>query len=350
MAAVVWWLFLAIGEFRACDPVKSGHTILGMAQPEAPAFGSSQVIGIALGIGLVVAAFATIAWLKRRSQVARHERPPQRTKILRPPGYSLTCRIDKLADQLTSYVMQAVGAGAVLGLAGTALYPLIEGLVLRRFSFAEIRSHPQSYILLSVTALALSALAWTIRSVIQAAKIHGSIRNCRFGLRGEQAVAEALADGVIAAAGYVAFHDVPGDSAWNIDHIVVGPGGIFVLETKTRSRRKPTREQPDHEVWFDGQNLQFPWCTDRDAAIQAKRNAEWVRRFISGFGPKEMLVHPVVVIPGWYVRTQGKHPVKAMNAKYLVTGYLPSFERQFSPHQLQSVVRRLDERCRDLEF
>jgi hypothetical protein len=321
-----------------------------MTQPEAPAFGSSQIIGIVLGIGLVVAAFAVLAWLKRRSQVTRHERPPQRAKILRPPGYSLTCRIDELADQFTSSVMQAVGAGAVLGLAGAALYPLMEGLVLRRFTFAEIRSHPQSYVLLSVAALGLSALAWTIGNIIQAAKIHRNIRNCRFGLRGEQAVAEALADGAIAAAGYIAFHDVPGDGAWNVDHIVVGPGGIFVLETKTRSRRKPTHEQPDHEVWFDGQSLQFPWCIDRDAALQAERNAEWLRRFISGFGPKEILVHPIVVIPGWYVRTHGKHPVKAMNAKYLITGYLPSFERQISPQQLQPVIRRLDERCRDLEF
>ncbi len=321
-----------------------------MTPPETPAFGSSQIVGIVLGVGLVVAAFAALAWLKRRSQIALNERPPQRTKISRPSGYSLTCRIDKLTEDFTSSVMQAVAAGAVLGLAGAALYPLMEGLLLRRFTFAEIRADPHSYILLSVAALALSALAWIIQSMIQAARIHGNIRNCRFGLRGEQAVAEALADAAIVAAGYVTFHDVPGDGAWNIDHIVVGPGGVFVLETKTRSRRKPTHDQPDHEVSFDGQTLQFPWCSDRKAAAQAERNAEWVRRFISGFAPNDIPVHAVLVIPGWYVQTRGQHVVKAMNAKYLVKGYLLSYERRFSPQELQPVIRRFDERCRDLEF
>jgi hypothetical protein len=340
----------AICDFLACDILMSTLRILDMTQPEAPTFGAQQIIGIVFGIGLVAAAFATLAWLKHRSEAARHERPPQRTKILHPPGYSLTRRIDGLTEQLISSVMQAVGAGAVLGLAITAFYPLMLGLVLRRFTLAQIHSEPQSYMLLSLAALAVSALAWIIQSILQASRIHGQIRNCRFGLRGEQAVAEALADGAVAAAGYVTFHDVPGDGAWNIDHIVIGPGGIIVLETKTRSRRKPTREQPDHEVWFDGKNLQFPWCSDWDTALQAERNADWVRRFISGFAPNDIPIHPVIVIPGWYVKTQGKHAVKAMNAKYLITGCLPSLERRFSPQQLQSAIRRLDERCRDLEF
>ncbi len=95
-----------------------------------------------IGIGLVVAAFAALVWIKRRSQAARHERPPLRTKILRPPGYSLTCRIDELAEKLTVPVMQAVCAGALLGLTGSAFYPLMEGLVLRRFTLAEIRLQP----------------------------------------------------------------------------------------------------------------------------------------------------------------------------------------------------------------
>jgi hypothetical protein len=340
----------AIGEFLACDPRTLTRTILDMTQPETPTFGSSQFIGMLMGIGLVVTVFAALVLFKRRSQAARHERPPLRTKILRPPGYSLTCRIDGLAEKLTLPVMQAVCAGALLGLTGSVFYPLMEGLVLRRFTLAEIRLQPQSYIWLSLAVWTLSALAWGIGSFIQAGKIYDNIRNCRLGLRGEQAVAEALADCTISAAGYIAFHDVPGDGAWNVDHIVVGPGGIFVLETKARSRRKTKREQPDHEVWFDGESLQFPWCIDRGAAWQAERNAEWVRGFISGFAPKGILVHPVIVIPGWYVKTEGRYTVKAMNAKYLVTGYLPSFERRFSLEELQGVIRRFDERCRDLEF
>lgn len=334
---------------RILDAADSGSRISGMTQSEAPVFGSNQVIGAAIGVGLVVVAFAGLAWLRRRTQIARGERPPQRTKLLHPPGYSLACRIEELSEKLTSAEQQAVVAGAVLGLAISGFCPLLEGLVLRRFTFVELRSHPQFYMVLTLTALALSVFAWTIRSFILAARFQRSIRNFRFGLRGEQAVAEALADRTVVASGYFTFHDVPGEGAWNVDHIVVGPGGIFVLETKTRARRKPTRDQPDHEVWFGGRNLQFPWCDDRKAVAQAERNTEWVKRFVSGFAPADIPVYPIVVIPGWYVKTEGNHAVKAMNAKYL-TGYLPSCEHRFSPEQLQTVMRRLDERCRDLEF
>jgi hypothetical protein len=71
------------------------------------------------------------------------------------------------------------------------------------------------------------------------------------GLRGEQAVAEALAQDLIVMAGYRSFHDVPGDGEWNVDHVVVGPAGVFVIETKARSRRKAKINQEEHVVTFD---------------------------------------------------------------------------------------------------
>jgi hypothetical protein len=321
-----------------------------MTQLAVPALGTEQIIGIFVWGVSVTAAFGALAWFRRRSRIARDERPPQRTKILHPAGHSLSCRIDELSDALTSSIMQATAGGAVLGIAGGGLYSFAAGLALRRFTFTQVLAQPQSYMVLSIGFLFFSALAWIVASMARSMKIHNELRNCRFGLRGEQAVAEALSEPVLASTGYVAFHDVPGDGAWNIDHVLIGPGGIFVLETKTRSRRKATRNQPDHEVWFDGQNLQFPWCNNREAATQAMRNAKWVEQFVSDFVPKDIPVQPIVVIPGWYVKTQGNPSVKAMNAKYLVTTYLPSFERRFVPQQLTAVMRRFDERCRDLEF
>jgi len=138
---------------------------------------------------------------------------------------------------------------------------------------------------------------------------------------------------------------------------IVGPGGIFVVETKTKPRRKPTRPQPDHEVHFNGQTLHFPWCYDYKATQQAIRNTEWVQRFIEGFGPKAIKAQPIIVVPGWFVKVDGDYEVKAMNAKYLASNFIPSLPKRFSPDDLKPIVRRLkpivrrfDERCRDLEF
>jgi hypothetical protein len=321
-----------------------------MTQTGEIGFERGQIIGIVIGAGLVAAVFACIMNLKRRRKAARNERPPQPTKILRPPGYSLSCHIDDLAEKWGSAVMQSILAGAVAGLLCSGLFPLAEGLVLRRFTFAQVRANPQSYIFLSLLILVLSAFAWLIAEIIRAVRLYDEIRNCRFGLRGEQAVAESLISSTAVTAGYVAFHDVPGDGAWNIDHVMIGPGGVFVLETKTRSRRKPRRDQPDNKVCFDGRTLQFPWCEDHKAVRQVQRNADWVKRFIADFAPKDMVVQPVIVVPGWYVEAAGNYPVKVMNAKYLVENYLLQAQRRFSPEQLKPLIRRFDERCRDLEF
>jgi hypothetical protein len=83
---------------------------------------------------------------------------------------------------------------------------------------------------------------------------------------------------------------------------------------------------------------------------QVENNANWVKNFIADFAPKDILVQPVIVVPGWYVDTKGNYPVKAMPANYLAEDFLPTAKRQFTLEQLQPLVRRFDERCRDLEF
>jgi len=313
-------------------------------------FNWDQIIGIIFGAGLVFVVFLVMAWQRRRRKAALLERPPQRAKLRRPAGYSLQCRIDDLSERSVFALMQAVFSGSVLGLLCSGFYPLVGGVILRRFSFSEIRNEPQSYWLVSATALGMAVAAWLIKSIAETFRLQQEIRNCHFGLRGEQAVTEALADGVVTAAGYTVFHDVPGDGPWNIDHVIVGPSGIFVLETKTRSRRRPNREQADHEVLFDGQTLFFPWCDDCKAAKQVIRNADWIRLFIEGFGPAAIPVLPIIIVPGWYVKSEGKYEVKAMNAKYFASNFLPTTQRRFSPNELKPILRRLDERCRDLEF
>jgi hypothetical protein len=273
-----------------------------MTQSEAGGFGWTQITGLVLGAVLVTVAFVILAWSNRRSRIARKERPPQTTKLLRPAGYSLHCWIDELNEKWNSAVIQSVAAGSVLGLLCSAAYPIIEGVLLHRVTLAQILAQRQSYLLWSLAAMMVSALAWLIANVSQAFRWQRSMRNCRFGLRGEQAVAEALADRAIGAAEYTVFHDVPGDGTWNIDHVVVGPRGIFVLETKTRARRKATRDQPEQEVHFDGERLQFPWCEDRRAAKQVQRNTEWLRQFVAGFAPRDMIIQPVILVPGWFVK------------------------------------------------
>lgn len=288
-----------------------------------------------------------------RRRKARKERPPQPAKLLRPAGYSSLCHVDDAFDKLFFAFMEAIGAGAIFGLfLGACFGPLAvvaHGLVLRQFSFAQLCAAPKSYMVFAILTAGLAALLWCIRSSLLTFRYEDEIRTWRLGARGEQAVAESLADQKLAAAGYRSFHDVPGDGPWNTDHVVVGPAGVFVIETKACVRRKAKGDQPEHKVIYDGKTLQFPWRFDDRVVKQVESNANWVRKRIDAYAPNDIVVTPVIAVPGWYVEPTGKFPVKAMNAAYLVN-YLAGAERRFTPEQLRGINSRLDELCRTLEF
>ena len=309
----------------------------------------AMIAGELVGCALVAGTLVFLFILKKRRREARNERPPQNQKLLRPAGYAAMCRLDELADELMSALAQALSAGFLFGMTAGPCYPVFEALALGRFTLPELWRAPKSEVLLAAACFMLVTLLWCVREIGIAWKLDGEMRNWRFGLRGEQAVAEALADRGVAAAGYVAFHDIPGSGKWNIDHVVVGPGGVFVIETKARARRKANRQQKESVVIFDGRALEFPWCEDCDAVEQVQRNAAWVREFLSAFPPKNIPIQPVIVTPGWWTEVRGNYPVKLMNATYLVE-YLKGAKRLFAQDELEPVIQRLDERCRTVEF
>lgn len=57
------------------------------------------------------------------------------------------------------------------------------------------------------------------------------IRRKRLGWEGELATGEQL--NRLYAQGYDVFHDIDG-GGFNIDHVAVGPAGVFAIETKAR--------------------------------------------------------------------------------------------------------------------
>ena len=151
--------------------------------------------------------------------------------------------------------------------------------------------------------------------------------------------------------GYRAFHDLPGGENWNIDHVVVGPQGVFVIETKARRRRAVAGSQPAHVVGYDGDTLTFPTGKDHDAIPQARRNAKWVADYLTKKTGERVDAAPLVVLPGWYVECTASDTkgFAAMNATYLKK-YLASQPERVPPAQLRRIIALLEDKCRDLVF
>jgi len=126
------------------------------------------------------------------------------------------------------------------------------------------------------------------------------IKRLKLGRDGERAVAEQL--DVLKRQGAIIFHDLIGDG-FNLDHVVLSSQGVFVVETKTRS--KPIKGSPN--VTFDGKTLLVNgFEPERNPVTQAESNARWLAQILRASTGKEFPVRPVVLFPGWFVEPSPK--------------------------------------------
>jgi len=261
-------------------------------------------------------------WVRSRKKISRS---PQTEKLLRPAGYSLQLELDKILDSMMENLFMA------MAFAGGAVWLTVR--------------YPGVFAVPGIAMLVLPSIFFTCRVVAKVKKAE----NYRLGLRGEQAVAEAVTE--VADSGYRGFHDFVVDGKWNIDHIVVGSRGVFLIETKARSHpAKSKSSQPSHEVVYDGEALQFPGFRDAQSAQQARRNAEWLENYLRKKTGEDTPVEPLLVLPGWFVRLSVKSAkVKAMNATYLVS-FLRSKPEHLSAAQVTRIITAIEENCRTIEF
>ncbi len=177
--------------------------------------------------------------------------------------------------------------------------------------------------------------------------------NRYLGYFGERIVAEHLEP--LKQQGWRIFHDVPGQNnghKFNIDHVAVGPAGVYVIETKTRRKGSARPGFDDHKVYFDGRNLVWPWGEDNHGLEQAERNAVWLADTLQAEIGERVHVTPYLTLPGWWVENKPSRDsrlCRVVNSKGLVT-FLSNGTAILDQRQIDSIVAKLDARCRDVEY
>jgi hypothetical protein len=164
------------------------------------------------------------------------------------------------------------------------------------------------------TAMAVLLMAY---SVIRLVWLRPRMRDLRLGMEGEKSVGQSLEE--LRATGAMVFHDVPAKD-FKVDHIVVSPKGVFVVETKTRSKprgRKATIKYDGEKVSVDGT------VPDRYPIHQVSAISAWVQELIKESTGRFFPVRPVVLFPGWYV--EALNPAAQRKVWVLNPKSLPSF-------------------------
>ncbi|MBP5319431.1 MAG: NERD domain-containing protein [Kiritimatiellae bacterium] len=153
------------------------------------------------------------------------------------------------------------------------------------------------------------------------------------GAHGEERVGFLLAT---LPAGCHVFHDLPGGMG-NIDHVVVGPQGIYAIETKCWSGKVTVAE--DGRLLVDGKD------PSRPPILQARRSAQvigdYLQERMEGAPPCE----PIVCFasdtfePG----RQMCGPVTVCNASELLS-VLTAKETRLSSNEIERVVQVLEQK------
>lgn len=128
-----------------------------------------------------------------------------------------------------------------------------------------------------------------------------------YGARAEESISEIL-DGL--SKEYAVFNDFPCPMG-NIDHIVVGPTGLFVIETKSHSGEITL--SPEGELLRDGKPL------EKDFLKQVLGQCFWLKEKLAGRGIKVPYINAVVAFTRAFVKVyQPVKGVQIVNRKWLL--------------------------------
>jgi len=165
----------------------------------------------------------------------------------------------------------------------------------------------------------------------------------RLGFHGERYVAEELNQ--LMSDGFRVFHDVPFHN-YNIDHVLIGPTGVFAVETKAK-RKRPAHGAEKHKVLFDGTQLNFPggkW--DVKALQQSRLNAKTLSQWLSSATADQLTARPILTIPGWFVERSAPSDVYVTNPKQIRSFVLKTTEVSLTPQEIERAAHQLEQKCR----
>jgi hypothetical protein len=287
-----------------------------------------------IAIPIVVCAAAVLVPLLvwRWDRKRRNVRPPVAEKMLRPPGESLRLKIRDLDEKIDFNLMMCLMSGGLLGMS---------------FYGASVQQkHAPSFLVIAI--LSIFVLPEIIFFSWRCFRLLKERANYRLGFDGERFVGELL--NRLMLDGCHVFHDFPADKKWNIDHIVVAPTGVFVVETKTLRKQDAPPGKRDNTIMYDGRQLEFPHETHDYGLQQAKDNARWLSTWLASATGEKVIVRPILTFPGWWVESRtDADDIRVVNPKQIRAAVF-SYESSLSNDHRQRIIHQLDQKCRDVEF
>jgi len=164
------------------------------------------------------------------------------------------------------------------------------------------------------------------------------------GLLGERLVEEQLNE--IRKAGFDVFHDFilkDEHGTENIDHVIIGPSGVFTLETKNWTAKGVPQ---DDRITFDGKVLKIAGHVQEERLLkQPRRQAGKLQALLQPSIQEPLWVVPMMCFLDRYVQLTTFNPsgLQVVNQRG-IGSFILSREKKLSPE----IVSKLSSKLREL--
>src|SRR5260221_6648564 len=266
-------------------------------------------------LSVIPPCFAVVYLLWKIERERKRTKWPLTEPLLRPPGESLRLRLEEYDEQLMNRFLFLV-------------IPIF---------FAVMVSYSNLTFTICIALLFVSVL-FTIFAGSKLQKTVKERRDYYLASQGERAVGQEISQAL--SFGYKVYHDLQFDG-FNIDHVIIGPSGVYAVETKTRRK---SHAENSHKVAYDGQKLIFPKWEDSHGIEQAQRNAKHLSNWLGKAVGQAVWVEPVLTLPGWWIDRLKPGSVNVLNPKEIVGLLTRSTKTVLSPIMIQQISHQVEQR------
>lgn len=278
------------------------------------------LVGVALGSLKVLTVY----------QHARVRRNPLVQSTLRSPGQSLLARLGELDQKVDTHLV----------------YLLLFPLLLYAVYLSYLYFGRKNISLAGSLIIGLPCIGLTVFFLLRWRRHLEERRTIRVEYEGEVSVGQEL--NRLMLEGYCVYHDFQADD-FRIDHIIVGPKGVFGVETKARLRPTTRGQRLGAIVEYNGRALIYPHGTDVHTIKQAERQASWLSNWISSAVGESVMAMAVVALPGWYVKRTSPDGIPVINPKQFRSLLKYVRSKPLSDEMIIQIVLQFEKQCRDTE-
>ncbi len=154
-------------------------------------------------------------------------------------------------------------------------------------------------------------------SIYKLTQAKSQLDNLRRGRDGERYVGQLLEG--LRKDGYRVFHDIAADN-FNLDHVVIGKTGIYVVETKTWGNNASIKS-----ATYDGRTLTLNgYAVPKNPISQVQAEARWLSDILRKSIGNKFYVQPIIALPSKFIdpsvnKTLEPENVRLLNPKTIAT-------------------------------